>query len=195
MNSIIKKSLIPILLATPLMTNAENIFFEEFKTTHNVVPFDRIEKSFYEEAVDSGIKLAKQEIAAIVNQRSVPTFENTIVRFERSGEMLDRVLSTFYPILSADGDDEMNEISMRIAPKLSEYSTSITLNEALWQRIKHVYENRDKENLDTEDMTLLKETYESFARNGAKLEGEARETFKNFLRNFLNYLCNLNKTL
>ena len=94
------------------MTNAENIFFEEFKTTHNVVPFDRIEKSFYEEAVDSGIKLAKQEIAAIVNQRSIPTFENTIVRFERSGEMLDRVLSTFYPILSADGDDEMNEISM-----------------------------------------------------------------------------------
>lgn len=178
MNSIIKKSLIPILLAAPLMTNAENIFFEEFKTTHNVVPFDRIEKSFYEEAVDSGIKLAKQEIAAIINQRSVPTFENTIVRFERSGEMLDRVLSTFYPILSADGDDEMNEISMRIAPKLSEYSTSITLNEALWQRIKHVYENRDKENLDTEDMTLLKETYESFARNGAKLEGESRETFK-----------------
>ncbi|HIU38960.1 MAG TPA: peptidase M3, partial [Candidatus Limisoma intestinavium] len=101
------------------MTNAENIFFEEFKTTHHVVPFDRIEKSFYEEAVDSGIKQAEKEIDAIVRQRSTPTFENTIVALENSGELLNRTLMTFYPILSADGDDEMNEISLRIAPKLS----------------------------------------------------------------------------
>ena len=100
------------------MTNAENIFFEEFKTTHNVVPFDRIEKSFYEEAVDSGIKQADREIEVIVNQRSRPTFENTIEALENAGEMLNRTLLTFYPILSADGDEEMNQISLRIAPKL-----------------------------------------------------------------------------
>lgn len=160
------------------MTNAENIFFEEFKTTHNVVPFDRIEKSFYEEAVDSGIKVAQQEIAAIVNQRSMPTFENTIVALENSGQMLNRTLNTFFPILSADGDDEMNEIAMRISPKLSEYSTSITLNEGLWNRIKQVYDRRDQLNLSTEEKMLLEKTYESFAHSGANLEGEARDQYR-----------------
>ena len=66
------------------MINAENIFFEEFKTTHNVVPFDRLDKSYYEEAVDSGIRLAQQEIDAIANQRSKPTFDNTIVALDNA---------------------------------------------------------------------------------------------------------------
>lgn len=173
-----KKLIIPLLFTAPIMTNAENIFFEEFKTTHNVVPFDRIEKSFYEQAIDSGIKLAKQEINAIVKQRSTPTFDNTIVALENSGEVLNRVLTTFYPILSADGDEEMNQISLRIAPKLSEYETDITLNEELWKKIKFVYENRQRENLDAEDAMLLQRTYDSFARSGANLVGEDRETYR-----------------
>lgn len=160
------------------MTNAENIFFEEFKTTHNVVPFDRIENSFYEEAVDSGIKLAEKEVDMIVRQRSVPTFENTIIALEKSGEMLNRTLSTFYPILSADGDEEMNGISLRIAPKLAEYGANISLNEALWKRIKHVYDNREKLDLSAEDKMLLKKTYDSFARSGANLVGEDRDKYR-----------------
>ncbi len=160
------------------MSNAENIFFEEFKTTHHVVPFDRIEKSFYEQAIDTAIKQADQEIAAIVNQRSRPTFENTIEALENSGEMLNRTLMTFYPILSADGDEEMNEISLRIAPKLSEHSANISLNEALWKRIKTVYDNRDKLDLTTEQKMLLQHTYDSFARSGANLEGADRDTYR-----------------
>ena len=156
----LKKILTALLITVPVMTNAENILFEEFKTTHNVVPFDRIEKSFYEEAVDSGIKVARKEIDAIVNQRSMPTFENTIVALEDAGAMLNRTLMTFYPILSADGDDEMNAISLRISPKLSEYQSDISLNERLWERIKYVYDNRDKLNLDTEDSMLLEKTYD-----------------------------------
>ena len=160
------------------MTNAENIFFEEFKTTHNVVPFDRIEKSFYEEAVDSGIKVARKEIDAIVNQRSMPTFENTIVALEDAGAMLNRTLMTFYPILSADGDDEMNAISLRISPKLSEYQSDISLNERLWERIKYVYDNREKLNLDTEDSMLLEKTYDSFLQSGVNLKGTDRDTYR-----------------
>lgn len=174
----LKKILTALLITVPVMTNAENIFFEEFKTTHNVVPFDRIEKSFYEEAVDSGIKLAKQEIDAIVNQRSMPTFENTIVALEDAGAMLNRTLMTFYPILSADGDDEMNAISLRISPKLSEYQSDISLNERLWERIKYVYDNRDKLNLDTEDSMLLEKTYDSFLQSGANLKGADRDTYR-----------------
>ena len=174
----LKKILTALLITVPVMTNAENIFFEEFKTTHNVVPFDRIEKSFYEEAVDSGIKVAKQEIDAIVNQRSMPTFENTIVALEDAGAMLNRTLMTFYPILSADGDDEMNAISLRISPKLSEYQSDISLNERLWERIKYVYDNRDKLNLDTEDSMLLEKTYDSFLQSGANLKGADRDTYR-----------------
>ena len=174
----LKNILTALLFTVPVMTNAENIFFEEFKTTHNVVPFDRIEKSFYEEAVDSGIKVAKQEIAAIVNQRSMPTFENTIVALEDAGALLNRTLMTFYPILSADGDDEMNEISLRISPKLSEYQSDISLNERLWERIKYVYDNRDKLNLDTEDAMLLERTYDSFLQSGANLQGADRDTYR-----------------
>ena len=174
----LKTLIIPALFTATIMTNAENIFFEEFKTTHNVVPFDRIEKSFYEEAVDSGIKLAEKEIDAIVKQRSMPTFENTIIALEDAGELLNRTLNTFYPILSADGDDEMNEISLRIAPKLSNYSANVSLNEALWERIKFVYENRDKLNLSTEDKMLLQTTYDSFARSGANLKGEDRDKYR-----------------
>ena len=173
-----KLSIIPILFTATIMTNAENIFFEEFKTTHNVVPFDRIENSFYEEAVDSGIKLAEKEVDMIVRQRSVPTFENTIIALEKSGEMLNRTLSTFYPILSADGDEEMNGISLRIAPKLAEYGANISLNEALWKRIKHVYDNREKLDLSAEDKMLLKKTYDSFARSGANLVGEDRDKYR-----------------
>lgn len=174
----LKKILTALLITVPVMTNAENIFFEEFKTTHNVVPFDRIEKSFYEEAVDSGIKVAKQEIDAIVNQRSMPTFENTIVALEDAGALLNRTLMTFYPILSADGDDEMNAISLRISPKLSEYQSDISLNERLWERIKYVYDNRDKLNLDTEDSMLLEKTYDSFLQSGANLKGADRDTYR-----------------
>ena len=174
----LKKILTALLITVPVMTNAENIFFEEFKTTHNVVPFDRIEKSFYEEAVDSGIKVARKEIDAIVNQRSMPTFENTIVALEDAGAMLNRTLMTFYPILSADGDDEMNAISLRISPKLSEYQSDISLNERLWERIKYVYDNREKLNLDTEDSMLLEKTYDSFLQSGVNLKGTDRDTYR-----------------
>lgn len=176
--NLLKKLFISLLLTTPIMSNAENIFFHEFKTTHNVVPFDRIQITDYEEAVDAGIEQAYKEIAAIVNQRSMPTYRNTIIALENVGELLNRTLNTFFPILSADGDDAMNEISIRIAPKLSKFETDMTLNERLWDRIKYVYDHRDKLNLDTEDAMLLTRTYKSFTRSGANLEGEAREQYR-----------------
>lgn len=86
-----------------------------------------------------------------MKQRSYPDFENTIVALERTGVDLNRVLNVFYPLLSAMSDDEMMEISLRVSAKLSQHETGITLNEGLWNRIKQVYENRDKFDLDVED--------------------------------------------
>lgn len=174
-----KKLLSATCLSIALMTSAQNPFFSEFGSTpHGTVPFDKISNSDYEPAIDRGIELGLAEINAIVNSKEEPTFENTIVALERQGKDLDRVLNVFYPLLSADSDDEMMEISMRVTPRLSDYSTSISLNEGLWERIKAVWDKRDSLNLDPEDMMLLTTTYESFARNGALLQGDDREKYR-----------------
>ncbi len=106
-----------------------------------------------------------------------PTFENTVVALARSGKDLDRVLNVFYPLLSSLSDDAMMELSMKITPRLSDYSTKISLNEGLWKRVKAVHDSGDTLRLTPEDKTLLKRTYESFTRNGALLEGADRDTY------------------
>lgn len=147
-------------------------------TVHNTAPFSKISNKDYEPAIDLGIEKARKEIDAIVNNPAAPTFDNTIVALDNVGADLNRALNIFFPLLSADADDEMMEISMRITPKLSDYSTSITLNTGLWQRVKAVYENRVNENLTGEQKMLLDRTYDSFALSGATLEGEDREAYR-----------------
>lgn len=164
--------------AASIMSQAQNPFFEEFKgTPHGTTPFDRITVSDYEPAIDRGITLGLEEVDKIVANPASPTFENTIVALERSGKDLDRVLNVFYPLLSSLSDDAMMELSMKITPRLSDYSTKISLNEGLWKRVKAVHDSGDTLRLTPEDKTLLKRTYESFTRNGALLEGADRDTY------------------
>ncbi|MEE1297829.1 MAG: M3 family metallopeptidase [Muribaculaceae bacterium] len=160
------------------MAKSENIFLSEFKTTNGAIPFDKITNSDFEPAILQGIEEQKQQINAIVNQRSVPNFENTILALEQSGKTLSRVLGVFYPYISANSNDELMEISTKLSPVLTAHSTSISLNEKLWERVKFVYDNADKLNLDSEDRMLLEETYISFVRSGANLQGEAREKYR-----------------
>lgn len=166
-----------LIFSLTTMIKAENIFLSEFKTTHGVIPFDKIVNADYEPAIEAGIAEQNKEIDAIVNQRSVPTFENTIVALDRSGKTLSRVLNVFYPLLSANADDELMEISSRIAPILSAHTTSISLNEKLWEKIKYVYDKTDKNSLNKEDQMLLDETYNSFVRSGANLKGADRQKY------------------
>lgn len=147
-------------------------------TVHNTAPFSKISNKDYEPAIDLGIEKARKEIDAIVNNPAAPTFENTIVALDNVGADLNRALNIFFPLLSADADDEMMEISMRITPKLSDYSTSVTLNNGLWKRVKAVYDNRANEKLTDEQKMLLDRTYDSFALSGANLEGEDREAYR-----------------
>lgn len=154
------------------------VFADKFNTVHSTAPFSKISNADYEPAIDRGIEKAKAEIDAIANKPDAPTFENTVVALDRAGQDLNRVLNIFFPILSADADDELMEISMRVTPKLSDYSTSIILNENLWKRIKSVYDNRASLTLTPEQQMLLEETYNNFALSGANLQGEDREKFR-----------------
>lgn len=174
-----RKLFISLTIFLSMTTMAQNnTLLQDFNTPYGTVPFESINNAQYEEAIDNGIAKALQGVEAICNQRSVPDFENTIVALERNGKDLERTLAVFYNLLEANSNDEMMDISLRVSPKLSDFSTSIALNERLWHRIKEVYDNRDKFDLSTEDMMLLQKTYDSFALNGANLEGEDRETFR-----------------
>ncbi len=173
-----KKLLLGLTIGTALMTQAQNVLESDFATMHGTAPFSKIDNSQYEPAIDRGIALALKGIDDITSNPAAPTFENTIVALERNGADLNRVLNVFYPLLSADADDEMMEISTRISPKLSDFSTSITLNNDLWKRVKTVYDNRASLKLSPEDEMLLQKTYDSFALQGANLEGEDRETYR-----------------
>lgn len=160
------------------MNKAYNPLLNKFDTPEQTAPFSKINNSHYLPAIKAGIAKAYKEIDRIVDNTAKPTFENTIVALENSGSDLDRTLNVFYPLLSADSDEEMMQISLKASQLLSEYSTAIALNEKLWQRIRYVYDNKDKYNLDAEDSMLLQESYEGFARNGALLEGDDREEYR-----------------
>jgi len=160
------------------MTTAQNPFFNTWDTPHGTVPFDKITHSHYEEAVDRGISLGIDDINAITSNPETPTFKNTIVALDHAGQELNRVLGVFYNLAECLSDDEMMAITDRITPKVTEYSTSITLNPGLWKRVKTVWDNRASETLDDEDFMLLETTYKSFVRNGALLEGNDRDKYR-----------------
>lgn len=105
-------------------------------------------------------------------------FNNTIEAFEESGELLDRVVSVFGNMLSAETNDDLQELAQKIMPLLSEHSNNITLNEKLFARVKEVYDQKETLQLTQEQSQLLENAYNSFVRHGANLEGEAREEYR-----------------
>ncbi len=147
---------------------------------YGAIPFDRLTPELYEQAVKEAIALQNQNIAAIVNQRSVPTFENTIVALDRSGDELSRAMLALSNVEHAVGDPAMMQVMTNVTPLLSEHEASVLLNDGLWQRIRQVYEHRAEleSQLTPEDLRLLDETYKSFALNGAALEGTDREKYR-----------------
>lgn len=160
------------------MDSTQNPFFEAYNTPHGTVPFDQIKTEHYMPAVQEGIRRQNEEIEAIINNPEAPTFANTVLAYEQSGEMLNRVSAVFGNLLSAETNDEMQALAQEIMPLMSEHSNNISLNEKLFARIKAVYEQREQESLNTEQLKLLEDIYTGFTRNGANLEGEAKEKYR-----------------
>lgn len=156
----------------------ENPFFKPFGTPHGTPPFDKIKTEHYEPAFEKAIAEHQAEIDGITSNPEAPSFENTIGAIEYSGEMLDRVSSVFFNLLSAESNDEMMVISQRLSPKLSEHSNNINLNEKLFERVKRVYDNRLTSGLSPEQIRLVEKYYESFENSGATLSTEDKETYR-----------------
>ena len=150
----------------------ENPFFNKrYDTPHEVPPFDKVKFEHYEPAMMEGMRLESEAIEALCSNPEEPTFENTIM--PKTGEMLENVTSVFFNLLSACNSPEMEELSQKMAPLLSEHSNRITMNERLFQRIKHVWEKRHE--LDTEQQILMEKIYDGFLRTGANLPKEKKE--------------------
>ena len=149
-----------------------NPFLSEFQTEHGVPPFDKIKLEHYEPAFLKGIEEQNANIDAIVNNSEAPTFENVIVALDNSAPILDRVSAIFYNMTDAEKTPGLNELSIKIAPTLSEHSDNISLNQELFKKVNAVYQQKEFLKLTTEQERLLEETYKDFVRSGANLSPE-----------------------
>ena len=135
--------------------------------------FTRIRTEHYLPALKAGIEQARMEVQKIVENAAVPTFQNTILAFESSGLLLDRVSNVFFCLTSADKTDEIAAIQKEITPLLTAYENEISFNEKLFERVKYVYDH-EFTSLQGEDKKLLEETYKEFVRSGALLPKEKK---------------------
>lgn len=155
-----------------------SILTEKFNTPYHSAPFDKIKNEDYLPAFKELIQKSEEEIDEIVNNSDEPTFENVIEALAFSGEQLDRASNIFFNLNSAETSDELQQIAQEVSPILTEYSSKISQNEALFNKIKKVYDEKEKYNLNEEQQMLLNETYKGFVRSGALLNEEDKEKLK-----------------
>jgi Zn-dependent oligopeptidase len=144
----------------------------------NTAPFKKISSEDYKPAIKKGIEIAKAEIDSIVNNTAAPTFENTTVALDFTGEKLNRITSIFFNLNSAETNDAIQKIAQEVSPWLSEFRNDITLNEALFGRVKAVFDNKENLDLTPEQQMLLEKQYKGFARNGANLDDEKKSKLR-----------------
>ncbi len=156
------------------VTGHENPLLAEWHTEFGVPPFDLIRNEHYEPAFREAMAMQKSEIEAIVNNPEAPTFENTIVALETTGSMLSRVSRVFGAVNGAHTNDSLQAVDRTLAPVLAAHGDDISLNPALWERVRAVFDQRAGLSLTPEQDKLLEETHKGFVRSGAALSEEAK---------------------
>ena len=160
----------------------KNPFFEPYNTPHDVAPFDRIRLEDFEEAMLEGIRRDEEQVEKIINSPEKPTFDNTIISVddEKDGDgyydLLGRVTTVFFNLLSAETNDEMDALAQKMSPILTKHANDIRLNERLFERIKYVHRHHRK--LTPEEKMLLDNCYDGFVRSGALLDAEGKERLR-----------------
>ena len=152
-----------------------NPFFEKYTTPFQVPPFDLIKNEHFKPAILEGIQEQETEINAIVSNKEKPTFNNTILAMENSGKLLARVSTVFYNLNSANTNEAIQTIAKELAPKLSAHNDNINLNEALFKRVKSVWDNQKNFKLNKEQAKILENLYKNFIRSGANLSEENKK--------------------
>jgi peptidyl-dipeptidase Dcp len=156
----------------------ENPFFTEYKTPFQVPPFDKIDTSDYMPAFLEGIKQHNAEIDAIINNTTLPDFNNTILAFDKSGKLLTRVSKVFYNLNEAETNKQIQSIARKLSPVMSKHGDDISLNDKLFAKIKAVYEKRKTMNLDSQQLRVVEKYFRDFERQGANLSPEKKDQLR-----------------
>ncbi len=192
-------ALAAMLLTNPQAMNAQNQrvnpFLAPYGTVYDIPPFDRIQYADYLPAVEEGIARQRAEIKAITDNPETPTFENTILAMEKSGELLERVMLVFMSLDETDNTPEMQELSEKIYPMYSDAQDEISMNPALFARVKSLYDNRDKLGLTGPEKKAVEDSYKSFTRNGALLSDSQKEQLKEVNKRLTDLYLSFNKNL
>ena len=155
-----------------------NPFFETYTTPYQVPPFHLIKNEHFKPAILEGIKKQEAEINAIVSNKEKPTFDNTVLAMENSGKLLSKVNTVFYNLNSANTNEEIQAIAKELASKLSAHNDNIFLNDALFQKVKMVWDNQNDFKLNEEQRKILENLYKSFVRSGANLSDENKKQLR-----------------
>ena len=162
------------------MSEHKNPFFEPYGTPHDTVPFDRIRLEDYEEAFIEGIRRDNEYLEKTINNPEKPTFDNTILNPFDEGDgyydLLDRVSTVFFNLLSAETNDEMDALAQKMQPILTKHANDMKLNPQLFERIKQVHLHHRR--LTPEEQRLLDNCYEGFVRSGALLDETGKEKLR-----------------
>ncbi len=155
-----------------------NPLLGEFKTPHQTAPFSEIKNEHFMPAFLEAIKTGENEIETIVNNKALPTFENTVVALDNTGRLLNRVSGVFFNLMNAETNDELQNIAQEVSPLLTKFGNDINLNPVLFDKVKTVFQQKEKLSLNAEQQTLLENTYLNFVRQGANLSDEQKEKFR-----------------
>ena len=161
-------------------SNAEsnNPFLQSYNTPFEVPPFDKIKDEHYKPAILEGIKQQQAEIEAIIDNTDSPTWDNTILAMEISGDLLKRATNVFYNMSSANTNEVIEKIAQEISPDLSSHQDNIYLNSKLFAKVKSIWESRASLNLSMEQTKILDNTYKSFVRSGANLNENDKKVLR-----------------
>ncbi len=169
---------LPAFISCKQSPKTDNPFFAKYDTPFEVPPFDKIDTSHYMPAFIEGMKLHNEEINAIVENKNAPDFENTILAFDKSGKLLTKVSSVFFNIKSANTNEKMQEIAVKVSPLLSEHYDNIAMNARLFEKIKAVYESRESAGLDDQQKRVVEKYYNDFVRDGANLPKDKQDRLR-----------------
>lgn len=172
-----------------------NPFMTEYSTQFNIPPFDQIKTEHYLPALKAGIEEQNKEIEAIINNPEAPTFENTILALDNSGQTLNKVAYVFFAFTEALSSPELQKVDEEFTPLLTKHSDEISMNDKLFARIKQVYDDRANHNYTTAQLRLIESNYKSFTRNGALLSPEKKEELKALNTELAGLYLDFNKRL
>ena len=167
-----------VALSSNMMAQVSNPLLNEFDTPFQIAPFEKITIDNYREAILKGLDEDKKEVEAIIKNPAAPNFENTIAALDQSGKLLDKAESTFSPISSSNSTEATRALQKELSPLFSAHSDDIYLNPKLFTKVKQVYDNQKKFNLNKEQKRVLEKIYKRFVRSGANLSDDKKEQLR-----------------